>query len=130
LQLETSHGKERPLNDPNKPVRLQFQASVQGGGPVTKFLAAIAGVLVIIAALFLSVFVFAGLLAVGLIAGGWFWWRTRRLRRQFRDSIDAATREAVRQAAQRDNTSANLQGTVIEGDFIRAKPAVEPVERK
>ncbi len=118
------------MNDPNKPVRLQFQASLQGGGPVTKFLAAIAGVLVVIAALFLSVFVFAGLLATGVIAGGWFWWRTRRLRRQFRDSIDAATREAVRQAAQRDGSSSNRQGTVIEGDFIRAKPTGEPVERK
>ncbi len=118
------------MPDPNKPVRLQFQASVQGGGPFTKFLAAIAGVVVIITALFLSVFVFAGLLAVGLIAGGWFWWRTRRLRRQFRESIDAATREAVRQSAQRGNTGVNAQGTVIEGDFIRAKPAADPIERK
>jgi len=117
------------VQDPNKPVRLQFQASVQGGGPLARFLGAIVAVAVIIAALFLSVFVFAGLLAVGVVAGGWFWWRTRRLRRQWRESIDAATREAVRQAQSQAATSAHQQGTVIEGDFIRPKPVEEAVER-
>ena len=121
---------ERSVQDPNKPVRLEFKASVQGGGPFTKFLAAIAGLAVIVAGLFLSVFVFAGLLLAGVVAGGWFWWRTRTLRRQLRESIDAATRQAVRQADQRENAGNNLQGTVIDGDFIRAKPDSEPVERK
>lgn len=110
------------MQDPNKPVRIQFQANVQGGGPVAKFIAGIVGLTMIGAALFLSVFLFAGLLAVGVVAGGWFWWRTRRLRRQLRESIDAATREALRQTETRAAANHGGQGAVIEGDFIRAKP--------
>ncbi len=110
------------MQDPNKPVRLQFQASVQGGGPVAKFIAGIAGLAVIGALLFLSVFMFAGLLVIGVLAGGWFWWRTRKLRRRLRESIDAAARDALQQAQARTATNPASQGTVIEGDFIRAKP--------
>ena len=110
------------MQDPNKPVRIQFQANVQGGGPVAKFIAGIAGLAMIGAALFLSVFLFVGLLAVGVVAGAWFWWRTRRLRRQLRESIDAATREALKQNEARAAATQGSQGTVIEGDFIRAKP--------
>ena len=111
------------MQDPNKPIRLQFQANVQGGGPVAKFIAGVVGLAVIGVALFLSVFVFAGLLVVGVLAGGWFWWRTRKVRKQLRESIDAAAREALRQAEARTAANPASQGTVIEGDFIRAKPA-------
>lgn len=114
------------MQEPNKPVRLQFQAKVEGGGPFTRFVGAVLGVAVIVAALFLSVFVFAGLLAVGVIAGGWFWWRTRRLRRQLRETIDRATQESLRQTQTRTATSAADPGKIIEGDFIRAKPPNEP----
>jgi hypothetical protein len=119
------------LQDPKKPVRLEFHAKVEGGGPFTRFIGAILGVAVIIAALFLSVFVFAGLLAVAVIAGGWFWWRTRRLRRQLRETIDRATQESIRQAQARANaTAADPAGKIIEGDFIRTKPPTDAPPRR
>ena len=118
------------MQDPNKPVRLQFQAKVEGGGPFTRLIGAVLGIAVIVAALFLSVFVFAGLLAVGVIAGGWFWWRTRRLRRQLRETIDRATQESLRQSQARANASAVDPSKIIEGDFIRTKPPDESSPRR
>jgi len=118
------------LQDPNKPVRLQFQAKIEGGGPFTRFIGAVLGVAVITAALFLSVFVFAGLLAVGVIAGGWFWWRTRRLRRQLRETIDRATQESLRQTQARTGASVADPGKIIEGDFIRTKPPGDSSPRR
>ena len=117
------------MQDPDKPMRLKFEAHIQGGGLISRIVAAVLGVAVVFAALFLSVFVFAGLLAVGVIAGAWMWWRTRRLRRQLRETLDAATREALQrnQARSAQATSAD-RGTVIDGDFIRPK-ATEDAKR-
>jgi hypothetical protein len=49
------------------------------------------------------------------------------LRKRLRESIDAAAREALRQAEARTAAHPANHGTVIEGDFIRAKP-VDPTQ--
>ncbi len=113
-----------------KPLQLRFEANIngKGGGPLAKLLGATVAIAAIVAGLFLSVFVLAGLLIAGLAAGGWFWWRTRSLRRQFRETLAAAELAAARQAeALRESASktAEAPGTVIEGDFIRPKQPPE-----
>jgi hypothetical protein len=52
------------------------------------------GVVVLAAAFLFSLVLFAVLLGVGLIAGAYLWWKTRGLRRQLRESVEAARRTA------------------------------------
>jgi hypothetical protein len=80
-------------------------------GKIVAFAAA--GVLVTVTLVF-SVVLFAALLAFGLIAGGYIWWKTRALRKQMRAQFEAMQAGSpVKQEA----------GDVIEGEFKRAPPA-------
>jgi hypothetical protein len=136
--------------DPPKSRHVQFRIEGRVGrqsGPIAKFLAFTLGVAALAAGLFLSVFVFAGLLLVGVVAGGWIWWRTRGLRRQLKDTLKsaeerlaAARAEAERRRAEGGaGTGAGTAGpraqtmtgsrrgeaaseaTIIDGDYIREK---------
>jgi hypothetical protein len=130
--------------DPSKGRHYQFRIEgkvVRKSGPIAKFVAVTLGVAAIVAGLFLSVFVFAGLLLVGVVAGGWIWWRTRGLRRQLKDTLKTAEERlaAARAAAERSSaaggpsdpnarTTSGARGagsspgeTIIDGDYIREK---------
>jgi hypothetical protein len=74
-------------------------------------LAFAAGAVVLVAALFFSVIVFAVLLVVGVIAGAWLWWQTREVR--------GVLREQMREAQRAGSSPQPRDGEVIEGDYIR-----------
>lgn len=78
---------------------------------LARALAFVAGAVVLGAALFFSVIVFAVLAVVGVIAGAWLWWHTREVRGQLRAQMREAQRAAQSQTAR--------EGEVIEGDYIR-----------
>lgn len=67
-----------------------------------------AGAVLLVAALMFSVVVFAFALAAGLLVWGWLWWKTREVRRQMREQMEA----------QRMG-EAPPGGRVIEGEVIR-----------
>jgi len=85
------------------------------GGAVVGVLALVAGGAVVVAALFVSAIVFSLLLVAGTVAGGWFWWKTRSLRKSLRERVAQRQQAAVRSAAMADDPN----GQVLDGDFIR-----------
>lgn len=119
------------MQDPPKPPRLSIEAKVQSsGGPVAKIVTAVIAGALVIAAVFLSVFLVAGLAVVAVVAGGWLWWRTRRVRRELRAAFDEAEKKM---AERREQATASPQPTatpeVIEGDYIRPKASESPGEQ-
>ncbi|MEZ5659628.1 MAG: hypothetical protein R3E83_14175 [Burkholderiaceae bacterium] len=119
------------MNSPNP--RLQY-VQVRAPGPFTKALAVIAGAGLLVVGLMFSI-VFVGVaLVVGAIVGGWFWWKTRALRRDLRAQMARMQSEfdaAVGAPQSRPGATPGAQGTrgagtVIDGDFIRER---EPTTR-
>ncbi len=103
----------------------------RAAGPIGRALALVAGGLVLVAALFVSAIVFSVLLVAGAIAGGWFWWKTRGLRREIRerlaqmqqmqagDGAPAASGPFGFATGADARTRPGEAGDVIDGDFIR-----------
>ena len=86
-------------------------------GPLGRALAVVAGGVILVAGLFVSAVVFSVLLVVGVAAGGWFWWKTRELRRQLRERMAQVQRmQAARAPA---GPAGEPAGEVLDGDFIR-----------
>ena len=86
-------------------------------GPLGRALTIIAGGLVLVAGLFVSAVIFSVLLVVGVVAGGWFWWKTRALRRQLGERMAQMQRM---QAGQRPGDAVrDPSGEVLDGDFIQ-----------
>jgi Flp pilus assembly protein TadB len=83
----------------------------QPPGPFARIVASIVMAAIFIATLMFSALVFAVLLVVGLGAAGWFWWRTRELRRVLREHEAA---NGLRGAA-----STERGGVVLEGETVR-----------
>lgn len=69
-------------------------AAGAGGGLLGRVFGVAFGIVALILTLTVSVFVFAFVLVVGVIAVGYFWWKTRAVRRQMR-----AMREQYARAA-------------------------------
>lgn len=90
-------------------------------GAFGRALAIVAGGVVLIAGLFVSAVVFSVLLVVGTVAGGWFWWKTRDLRKQLRERM--AQMQRMRAGGPSDGQAGGPapQGSpdVLDGDFIR-----------
>ncbi len=120
------------MQSKENPPRLRIEAKVQtSGGFFGQLLAAILGIGLLVGAVFLSVFVFVGLAIAGVVIGGWLWWRTRKLRRQFRAAVEEAEKQmASRQAGQTGGQTQRQTGEVIEGDFIRSKTADDTVPQE
>lgn len=114
-------------------------------GPLGRVLGVVAGTVLAVCALFVSVVAFAAVLVVGAVAGGWFWWKTRDIRRQLRGEM-AQMQESLQRgtpfepgspfdrAARGPGASAGPgagtargpgagRGEVLDGDFIREAPA-------
>ena len=101
-------------------------------GPLGRVLGVVAGTILAVCALFVSVVAFAAVLVVGAVAGGWFWWKTRDIRRQLRSEM-ARMQESLQRGqpfepgspfdrSTREQRSSG-DGEVIEGDFIREAPS-------
>jgi uncharacterized protein HemX len=94
--------------------------------PVTgwfgKTVAVVAAVIFLAAALVFSLVLVAVLLAVGVVFGGYLWWKTRALRRQVREQVaEMQARAAAAQdpAGQAARAPSAAQGEVIDGEFTR-----------
>jgi uncharacterized membrane protein YccC len=86
-------------------------------GPVAQLLALIGGVVVLTAAFMFSLVFFAVLAIAGLIFWLYFMWKTRALRRQMREHLDA--QRGAQASASAATPSAPASGEVIEGEAVR-----------
>ncbi len=106
--------------------------SSPSGGPraaplLARVFAFAAGAVVLVAALFFSVIVFAVLLVVGLVAGAWLWWQTREVRGVMREQMEQARRAQREQSRPAPGAQPGSEsGEVIEGDFIREIDEEDP----
>lgn len=98
--------------------RLAGPAASRGGsGLIGRLLSlVVAGVLLVLGLMF-SALVFVALALVALLAGAWFWWKTRDLRRQLKVA-EEAWRNAPAGAAEYDSAESG-DGVVIEGEVVR-----------
>ena len=87
-------------------------------GPLGRALALIAGGVVLVAGLFVSALVFSVLLVAGVVAGGWFWWKTRGLRKELGERM-AQMQRMQGGGQRRDGPDRAPSGDVLDGDFIR-----------
>lgn len=83
----------------------------QPAGLLQRVGAIVATVALVLLSLFFGVMLFAVVVSVGLLAWGYFWWKTRELRKVMREQAQAA------QAAQGSRPPG--AGVVIEGEVIR-----------
>jgi hypothetical protein len=86
-------------------------------GPLGRALAIVAGGVVLLAGLFVSAVVFSVLLVVGIVAGGWFWWKTRALRKQLGERM--AQMQRMQAGARPGGPGPEAPADVLDGDFIR-----------
>ncbi|WP_277185695.1 hypothetical protein [Caballeronia sp. BR00000012568055] len=72
------------------PRRVTFEQEIQSGatGWLSRSIAVVLSVIVLVTAAMLSVLLLAVLFGVGAIVIGYFWWKTRALRRQAREFGD------------------------------------------
>ena len=109
------------------PRRIRIQVNGRSSRPLGVFgtvAVALIGAVALVAGLFLSVFLLAAFAGIAVMAGGWFWWRTRKLRRQFKEAVRAAQQAPLSPQADRASSpsqAGQTAGPVIEGDYIRRK---------
>jgi len=109
------------------PRRIRIQVNGRSSRPLGVFgtvAVALIGAVALVAGLFLSVFLLAAFAGIAVVAGGWFWWRTRKLRRQFKEAVRAAQQAPLSPQADRASSTSQAgqtAGPVIEGDYIRRK---------
>jgi hypothetical protein len=101
------------------PFRVLLGGGARPPSLLGRIIATVGAVALFALAFTVSVFVLIGALALGLVAWGWFWWKTRELRRQVREQFDAAAR-----AGQAGDAAPGA--TIIEGEVI----SVSEVERE
>jgi Flp pilus assembly protein TadB len=92
-----------PANDdrsriPGNSPRLRASRS----GFLGKILTTLASIAVLVIAFMLSLLVFVFVAAIGLLLGGYLWWKTRELRKQMRERPQG--------------------GRIIEGEVVRDSP--------
>jgi uncharacterized protein HemX len=87
-------------------------------GLLQKIGAIAATVIIFGLALTFSVLFFAVVVAVGLVIGGFLWWKTRDMRKMMRDAQAQAQAQA-RAGESPQRGSARAEGIVIEGEVVR-----------
>lgn len=79
-----------------------------GSGFLGKILTTVASAAVLVMAFMFSLFVFAVVATIGLMLGGYLWWKTRELRKQMRERPPG--------------------GRVIDGEVIRDSAKPDPAQ--
>lgn len=92
------------------------QAAGKPAGVFQRAAAVVATLVVFALALTFSVVVFAAIATLGLVVWGWFWWKTRELRRVLREQAASGAQAGRRPA---DGRHPPEGGMVIEGEVIR-----------
>ena len=85
---------------------------------IVKVAAVTAGAIMLISALVLSIVFVVGAVAVLLVVGGYFWWKTRDVRKQMREQMRTQVRPPF------------AQGDVIEGVVVRDVTAEDRPEHR
>ncbi|WP_319238983.1 hypothetical protein [uncultured Propionivibrio sp.] len=93
-------------------MRINFSGT-RPTSPLGKIIAAIVGVLTLAAAFMFSLVFLAVIAVAGLVAWGYFWWKTRALRRLLRDQAGAAP------FGQATENGVSTEGEIIEGESVR-----------
>lgn len=112
---------------PPDPTRIRFEARGGAGGPglLKSLLGLVVGTVLIIAGFVFSLVFLAVFAAVAIVIGGYLWWKTRAIRKQFQAQMEQAQAQmraqAERQQAPEGEPGA-AGGTVIEGEFRRDPP--------
>ncbi|MCQ9378145.1 hypothetical protein [Methyloversatilis sp. XJ19-49] len=105
-------------------------AGIQQAGPLGKIFAALIGAALLVLGLMFSVVIIAVAIAFGLVIWGWMWWKTRALRQQMREQMEARMAAGEGASAQySDSEGPQPRGRVIEGEVIRADDTPPPPER-
>ena len=89
-----------------------------------RLVAVIVSIVLMVAGFMFSVVAFGVIAILALVIGGWFWWKTRAIRRQMREQmqdISQAMAEGRREAAQ-----AAADEHAIEGEFVRESEKRDP----
>ena len=107
-----------------------YQARLQGAGKPPGLLARALRLLVVLVVLVLgfmfSLVAFAVLAVGGALAWGYFWWKTRAVRKAMREHM-AAEMDARRAAgAAHGRGGAGTRGLIIEGEVIREVKVEDP----
>jgi hypothetical protein len=100
-------------------LRITYNGLPPGKQPTLlgKIAAVAAGVAVLGVAFLFSVVLLTVLLAVGIVGGGYIWWRTRALRKQLRER--AAAMQAAAAQARAGPQSQPRTDEIIEGEYSR-----------
>jgi hypothetical protein len=80
---------------------------------VAKAAAVIGGAILIVSALALSLVFFAVLIVVGVLVGGYLWWKTRELRKQIRTQLESTSPFHTDRGK-----GETLEGEIIEGEIV------------
>ena len=92
------------------------------GGPQQSLLARIVGgvigVIALIGAFMFSAVVFVVVAIVALAFWGWFWWKTRALRRQMQEQMSETMAEPMRESPFRSPAN---ESNVIDGEAVRVE---------
>lgn len=82
-------------------------------GPLAKVVAFVLSAVFLVLAFMFSLVALAVVAVVGVLLGGWLWWKTRALRKQMKE---------MREAQQMAQHQPMRNDQVIEGEFIREVP--------
>ncbi len=90
----------------------------QSSGFFGRLVAVLIGAGLLVLGLMFSVVLIIVAAAAGLVIWGWFWWKTRALRRQMRERMDTPFGNVE---------PVQPEGRIIEGEVIRAPDDVPPL---
>ena len=109
------------MHDNEGQVKLGYGGNVTSRpkGLLAKTLSVVLGGVVLVGAFVVSIAFFAIALAFLLAFGGYLWWKTRDLRRQMREQMQAASMQ--RDNGMQEPLRANPPGDVIEGVVLSRK---------
>lgn len=88
-------------------------------GPLAKLAAFVLSAGFLVLAFMFSLVALAVVAVLGIVLGGWLWWKTRAMRKQMREMREAAAEQMGGEPAARHDR-------VIEGEFIREVPTERP----
>ena len=86
----------------------------QPQGPLGKVIAAVVGVLALAAGLMFSLVFVVVIAVVGIAVWGYFWWKTRDLRKRLREQAESGA-----QTFEQHHGATPAEGDVIEGEAVR-----------
>ena len=99
-----------PANDdPSRIPGTSPRIRASGSGFLGKIVTTLASAAVLVMAFMLSLLVFAFVAAIGLMLGGYLWWKTRELRKQMRERPHQG-------------------GRIIEGEVVRDSATPDPAQ--